>query len=149
MQIQAPPIILGYRGYATRVFAPNEDELGDVMPYAFLLFDTATLFPAVGTLAAGLTARGYTSQPEECYVTHLVGSSSQAAGFVVQFYDTLRQRLWTPQPILFANSLGSARNPMWLKKIYRLPANGQLQCRVQNLAAAASAIQIVAWGVRH
>jgi hypothetical protein len=145
------PTIAPYRGYASRVFLPNEHELnalGDKMPYAFKLFDSATLFPATGTLASQQTARDYSSQPEECFITHLVGSSSQAAGFVVQFYDTLRQKLWTPQPILFADSLGSAKQPFWLKKIYRLPANAQLQCRVINLATVANAIQVVAWGVR-
>jgi hypothetical protein len=37
---------------------------------------------------------------------------------------------------------------LWLKKLYRLPPNGQLQSRVTNLAAVANQVQIVAWGLR-
>jgi hypothetical protein len=143
---------LPYRGFASRIFLPSDAELeaiGDKMPYAFVLFDPSMIAGlSTGTIAAQQTARGYTSQPDGCYITHLVGSSSQAAGFVLQIYDTERQQLWTPQPIRFNNVLGTAQQPFWLKKIYKLPANAQLQCRVTNLATAANFIQVVGWGLR-
>lgn len=143
-----------YRGYGTRVFLPNLDELAAMegkMPYGFLPFDSASMIPS-GIVTPQGTARGYCSQPEGCYITHLVGSSRLADGsvgnFVVQFYDTQRKALWTAQPILFANALGSAGKPFWLKRLYHLPASAQLQCRVINLSTQNNTIQVVAWGVR-
>lgn len=143
-----------YRGYGTRVFLPNLDELAAMegkMPYGFLPFDSVSMLTS-GVVSSQATARGYTSQPDGCYITHLVGSSVLADGtpgnFVVQFYDTLRKALWTSQPILFANSLGSAGKPFWLKRLYHLPPSAQLQCKVTNLSTQNNAIQVVAWGVR-
>lgn len=118
----------------------------DLMPYAFTIYDSVNL--AGGVLGAQQTDRGKYSTPEECWVTHLVASSSQAAGFAVMFYDTDRQELWNAQPILFNNILGSAKRPFWLIRPYWMPINAQIQCKVTNLAAAGNAIQIVAWGVR-
>jgi len=144
---------LSYRGFASRIYLPSDADLeclGSKMPYAFVLFDPTMLSGGLTTSTLGpqQTARGYSSQEDGCYVTHLVGSSSQAAGFVLQVYDTERQELWTPQPIVFNNILGSAQEPFWLKKIYKLPVNGQLQARVTNLATAPNSIQVVAWGIR-
>jgi len=145
----SPMTRLPYRGYGSRIFLPFEQQLDalgpGMMPYAFALYDSLSMGGAVG---AQQTARGYTTQEENCWITHLVGSSQQAAGFVLQVYDSERKLLWTPQPIVFSNALGTAQKPFWLKKIYKLPAEGQLACRVTNLAAAANLIQVVAWGVR-
>ena len=159
---QREPLILSrlpYRGFASRIFMPFEQQLaamGDKMPYAFLLFDAATMVDG-GTVLPQTSANGYTSQPEDCWITHLVASGSpleERGGarvpFALQIYDADRQKLWTPQPIMFQNATGNAGQPFWLKKLYRLPANQQLQCQVANLSATnANAIQVVAWGVRN
>lgn len=145
--------LAAYRGLASRIYLPSQSDLdalgaGDeFMPYAFPLFDSATMVPG-GTVPGQETGNGYVSQPEDCFITHLVGSSSQDAGFALQVYDAERKALWQSQPINFRNFLGSAGEPFWLKRIYRLPANGQLQCQVVNLSTSANAIQVVAWGVR-
>lgn len=117
-------------------------------PFAFVLFDSATQLLPTGTVGAQQTALGKYTQPADCFLTSLVGSSGQAAGFTVQIYDTDRQVLWNDQPINFGNALGSAQHQAYLKRLYRLPANKQLQCQVTNLSTLANAIQVVAWGVR-
>ena len=118
----------------------------DLMPFAFTAFDSIVL--TGGVLGAQQTAYGKYSTPEECWLTHLVASSSQVAGFSVTFYDTDRQELWSAQPIVFGTALGSAKFPFWLRRPYKMPINAQLQAKVTNLAAAGNAIQIVCWGVR-
>jgi hypothetical protein len=159
---QKEPLILSrlpYRGFASRIFMPFEQQLaamGDKMPYAFLLFDSATMVDG-GFIGAQQTANGYTSQPEDCWITHLTamsyipqGDPTVATKFVFQIYDADRQKLWTPQPINSPNGLGTAGEPMWLKKLYRLPASQQLQCQVTSLEPVHnSIIQVVAWGVRN
>lgn len=152
---QKEPLILSrlpYRGFGSRIFMPFEQQLaamGDKMPWAFTLFDSATTagLPTAGVVGPNQTATSYSSQPEDCWLTHLVASST--AAFVFMVYDAERQQLWTPQPILVANGLGNAGEPMWLKKLYRLPANQQLQCQVTDVSGANNAIQVVAWGVRN
>lgn len=149
--MQQPPL-LSYRGgwLNSRPYLPDMTAIAklgfDLMPYAFTVFDSITF--AGGVLGAQQTAYGKYSSPEECWITHLVGSASAVAGFAVSFYDTDRQELWSAQPILFGNALGSAQRPMWLRKPYKMPINAQLQSKVTNLAAVGNAIQIVCWGVR-
>jgi hypothetical protein len=151
--MQQPPL-LSYRGgwLNSRPYLPDMTAIAKLgsseklMPYAFTVYDSATL--AGGVLGAQQTDRGKYSTPEECWITHLVASSSQAAGFAVMFYDTDRQELWMAQPILSPNTLGTAQKPFWLRRPYKMPVNAQLQTKVTNLAAAGNAIQIVAWGVR-
>jgi hypothetical protein len=149
--VSVPDLILSrlpYRGFGSRIFSPFEGQLalmGDKMPYAFVLFDSASMIPG-GVVAALDTQVGYVSQPEGCYITHLVGNGTGA--FAFQVYDAQRRKLWSPTPIVSGNGLGNAGEPMWLKKLYHLPANGQLQCQVSNLANATNTIQVVAWGLR-
>ncbi len=146
--MNAAPQILTYRkDYASHLYLPFEAELDAIggieefMPFAWELFN--------GTIAAQQAGRGRVSTPEECYVTHLVGSASQGAGtFAVRLYDTERQSLLEEVPIIGASNFGTAQRPMWLKKLYRLPPKGQLQSLVQNLSALANAIQLVLWGLR-
>jgi len=149
--VQQPPL-LSYRGgwENSRDYMPDMTAIAklgpDVMPYAFTLFDSITL--AGGVLGPLQSGRGRYATPEQCWVTHLVASSSQVAGFAVQFYDTDREELWMAQPIVFAAGLGSAQKPFWLRRPYAMPVNAQLQAKVTNLATVGNAIQIVAWGVR-
>ncbi|MGH8863096.1 MAG: hypothetical protein ACREVZ_00365 [Burkholderiales bacterium] len=138
--------LLHYRGpYFSGVFLPLAAQLeslgADYMPFAFVLFDAA-----VGIQQTG---RSNFSQPEDCYLTHLVGTVSNAGGCAVQLYDTLRQQLLEDDPMVFNNRFGTALRPFWLKRLYRLPANAQLQVKVTNLApAAVNTIQLVGWGLR-
>jgi hypothetical protein len=130
---------------------PDDDQLallgGDKMLFAFVLFDSTTGVSG-GTIGAQQTARGSVVAPEDCWIEMLVASSSQAAGFAAQFYDTGPQALWSNTPILFNNHFGSGQRPFFLKKPYMLTPNAQLQCRVTNLAAVANAVQLVGWGYR-
>jgi len=153
--VEARPL-LSYRPWESRVALPSAAEieaLGDeYMPYAFAVFDSASMVDG-GLVGAQQVGNGYVSQPEECYVTHLVGSAVNSDGtagnFVLQIYDVQRQALWTPQPLNFSNMLGTAKKPFWLKHLYPLPAGGQLECQVTNLSATLScSIQVVCWGVR-
>lgn len=149
--MQQPPL-LSYRwGWLnSRAYLPDQTALAklgfDLMPYAFTVYDSINL-PG-GLLGAQQTDRGKYATPEDCWITHLVASSSQAAGFAIMFYDTDRKELWNAQPILFPNMLGTAQKPFWLKRPYKMPINAQLQTKVTNLAATGNAIQVVAWGVR-
>jgi hypothetical protein len=155
--VQFVPQMLDYRGMIGRVYLPYYEQLSalersaldEMMPFAWLALDSATL-PGLtnGQVGAQQSATSSFTTDDNCWLTHLVGSSSQAAGFTFQLYDTERQRLLTPQPINFPNGMGSAKQPFWLKKIYKLPAAAQMQCQVINLAVNPSAIQVVLWGLR-
>jgi hypothetical protein len=150
MSTLVPPI-LQYRGpWFSALHLPDQaflDALGDKMPFAFLMYNTATDQPGA-SLPAQQTGRGSFNAPEGAYITHLVASDSQAAGFMAQFFDSERQVLWNADPIFFGNGFGSAQKPYYLKRPYRVPANGLIQSKITNLATAAALIQIVAWGVR-
>lgn len=138
------PSVLGYRKAISHVYMPMIDELAQLdgkMPYWWPLFDAA-----VGSQQAG---RNKFTVPSGCYWTHIVASSSAAAGFVLQLYDTDRKQIFEDSPTTISpNHAGSAQRPFWLKKVYRLPANGQMQCRVINLATVVNTIQVVLCGVR-
>lgn len=145
------PPILQYRGpYTSTLYLPDLtflDALGEKMPFAFLFFNTATDQPGA-SLPAQQTGRGSFNAPEGAYITHLVASCSQAAGFMAQFFDSERQVLFNADPIFFGNGFGSAQKPFYLFRPYRVPANGLIQSKITNLATAAALIQIVGWGVR-
>jgi hypothetical protein len=138
------PSVLPYRKAISHVYLPNIDQLSALrgkIPYWWPLFDAA-----VGSQQAG---RNKFTVPSGSYMTHIVGSSSQAAGFVLQMFDTERGQMFEDQPtVVSPNHVGSAQRPFWLKKVYRLPSDGQLQSRVINLAAAPNTIQVVMCGVR-
>lgn len=161
MTVETARQLAAYRGVATRIFLPDAGELaalgGDIdtwMPYAFPLFDSRTMVLG-GLVGPQQVGNGYISQPEDCWITHLVGSlvadgdtDDTPAAFSLQIYDSKRQALWTPQPINEANVLGDAGEPFWLKRLYLLPAGNQLQCQVTNLLTVAAEIQVIAWGLR-
>lgn len=146
------PNVLGYRKAISHVYLPNTSELQQLsgkIPYWWPLLDTAQLGLPGNVLGPQQAARSKFTVPDGCYWTHITGSSSQAAGFVLQIYDTDRQMIFEDSPTTISvNHLGSAQRPFWLRKVYKLPANGQMQCRVINLAQAAAAIQVVLCGVR-
>jgi len=130
MQTHALPM-LSYRGPTSSPWSLPDpvlvDKLSGLLPFVFVLLDA--------TIGAQQTERSKFSQPENCYLLALVGSSSQSPGCLVQIYDTVRQQ---NLEIL----------PFYLRKPYQLPAAGQMQLRVINLAAADNQIQLVGWGLR-
>lgn len=147
--------LAAYRGIGSRIYLPNPAQLEslpvDFMPYAFILFDSNN--DNDGNVDAQATAYGATTQPEDCFITHLVGSAinsdASPGNFVLQIFDAKRGQLWNNRMLNFANGLGSAGQPFWLKNLYRLPAGDELQIKITNLSATlACAIQVVAWGVR-
>ncbi|HVC00309.1 MAG TPA: hypothetical protein VNJ12_13400 [Candidatus Dormibacteraeota bacterium] len=135
---------LSYRGpTASRWSLPDPaqvDKLVGLLPFAFVLFDA--------TVGAQQTERSKFSQPENCWLLALVASVSQSAGCMVQIYDTVREQTLEILPVRFDARFGSAQFPFYLRKPYQLPAVGQVQVRVINLAAAANDIQLVGWGLR-
>ena len=137
------PNVLGYRKAISHVYMPTVEDLATLrgkIPYWWPLFD--------GSIGAQQAARSKFTAPDGCYVTHIVASSAQAAGFALQVFDTERGEIMEDSPAVFPNHAGSAQRPFWLKKVYRLPSNGQIQCRVINLATVANAVQVVLCGVR-
>ncbi len=138
------PNVLGYRKAISHVYMPNIAELAPLsgkIPYWWPIFDAS--------VASQQAGRNKFTVPDGCYWTHIIASSSQGGGFVLQLYDTEREQIFEDTPTtVFANHAGSAQRPFWLKKVYKLPVSGQMQCRVINLAAAANAIQVVLCGVR-
>lgn len=149
---------INYRGWENHVALPMQhdlDSLGDnMLAYGFVPFSSPDMVQG-GTVGIGATAYGAMTQEDDCWITHLVGSvinpaSPGASGgqFTVQFYDSERQKLWTPQPLLFGTALGSAQKPFFLRRLYLLPSQGELKCAVVNLSSFAAEIQVVAWGLR-
>ncbi len=96
-----------------------------------------------GTIGAQQTDRGQFIIRDDCWLIALMASSSQAAGFAAQFFNSKRGNLFQETPVNFANGEGTAQKPFYLKKPYLLPSPGQIQSRVINLALASNAIQIV------
>jgi hypothetical protein len=139
------PNVLGYRKAISHVYMPSIAELAQLdgkMPYWWPIID-------VDAVPAQQAVRNKFTIPDGCYWTHIVAGSSQAAGFVLQIYDTDRQQIFEDSPTTVSgNHVGTAQQPFWLKKVYKLPTSGQMQCRVINLAAAANDIQVVLCGVR-
>ena len=141
------PSVIPYRKAISHVYMPDVFELSQLvgkLPYWWPVFDSAQ----TGAIGAQQAARSKFTAPEGCFVTHIVGSSSQAAGFALQLFDTERGEIMEDTPVVFGSHVGTAQRPYFLKKVYRLPSDGQLQCRVINLAAAPNNVQVVLCGVR-
>lgn len=137
------PNVLSYRKAISHVYMPSSEELTQLsgkIPYWWPLLDA--------TVPSQQAQRSKFTAPSGCYATHIVASSSQAAGFALQIFDTECGEIMEDSPIVFPAHAGSAQRPFWLKKVYKLPSDGQIQCRVINLAAAPNAIQVVLCGVR-
>jgi hypothetical protein len=148
------PQVIPYRGYiASPYHLPDPRflmKLGNKMPFAFTLFDSASL-PG-GVVGPQQTERWMTAQQPGCWILQLVASSvltGEGVGdFAAMFYDTAREAIWSTMPIDFSSGLGSAQFPFILKKPYLMPDDGQIQAIITNLSLANNAIQVVAWGVR-
>lgn len=138
------PSVLAYRKAISHIYIPDTadlEQLQEKIPYWWPIFDGAVLSQQAG--------RSKVSMPQGCYATHIIASSSQAAGFVLQIFDTERGEIFEDQPtVRFANHAGTAQRPFWLRKVYRLPSDGQIQCRVINLAKATNNVQVLVCGVR-
>jgi hypothetical protein len=137
------PNVLPYRKAISHVYMPSIEELVQLVgkiPYWWPLFD--------GSIGAQQAARSKFTVPAGCYATHIVASSAQGAGFALQVFDTESGQIMEDSPAVFPNHAGSAQRPFWLKKVYKLPSDGQIQCRVINLAAVANTVQVVLCGVR-
>lgn len=138
------PSVLPYRKSISHVYMPHDADLAqlqDKIPYWWPVLDAA-----VGSQQA---ARSKVTMPTGCYATHIIASSSQAAGFVLQIFDTERGEMMEDAPIVInSNHAGTAQRPYWLRKVYRLPSDGQIQVRVINLAKATNNIQVVLCGLR-
>jgi hypothetical protein len=99
------------------------------------------------SLAARLNAEDRITTPPGFWLTALVGSSTLAPGFRLQFYDSEKnQRLG--DPLNFQNELGSAARPFILRKPYYFSSRSPLLVRVQNqdTSGAVNNIQVVAMG---
>jgi hypothetical protein len=152
------PQRISYRGWETPFALPNQhdlDSLGpNMLPFAFVPFDSVDMIPG-GVVPAGGTSYGSCTQEDDCWITHLVGSiinpqepGAGGGSFTAQVYDSDRQKLWTPQPFLFGNLMGTARRPFFFRKPYLLPLNAELKCSIVNLSTFDAQIQVVAWGLR-
>ena len=85
---------------------------------------------------------------EECWLLSLIASSSQAAGFAAQIYDSEREVTFMSTDIANAMLAGTALRQFYLKTPVRIPVGGQLESRIINLATANNAIQLIGHGVR-
>jgi hypothetical protein len=152
------PQRVSYRKWESPYALPFQDELNalgaNTLAYAFVPFSSPDMSVG-GVVQPGATAYGQMTQEDDCYITHLCGSiinpAEPGAGggnFTVQFYDSDRQKLWQAYPFFFGNVMGTARHPFFLRRIYKLPCQGQLKCSVVNLSTFAAEIQVVAWGLR-
>ena len=136
--------LLSYRGFFGSPLYLSDvnllEKLAATRPFWVALYD--------GTIGAQQTDRGQVIIRDDCWLVALMGSSGQAAGFVAQFFDTQRGKLFQDTPVNFANGEGTAQKPFWLKKPQLLPSPGQVQSRVINLATVSNAIQIVGLAYR-
>jgi hypothetical protein len=134
-----------YRGWESQIALPMQHDLDSLSSKDMV---------QGGTVGVGATAYGSMTQEEDCWITHITGSSinpsapASTGTFSVQFYDSERQKLWHPQPFFFQNVGGSAQQPFFLRRLYLLPSQGELKCSIVNLATFAAEIQVVLWGLR-
>jgi hypothetical protein len=132
---------LTYRNVASAGYVPGE------VSREFLKFKVPAWYPVNFSLAARLNAEDRISTVTDFWLTYLVGSSSLAAGFRFQLYDSANnQRLG--DPLNFGAGLGSAQRPFILRKPYKFTCRTPILVRVQNqdTSGATNNIQIVAVG---
>jgi hypothetical protein len=145
------PQLLNYRGfYGSRyhmVAEPLLDKILATRPFWFLIYDSATGIPG-GAIGAQQTDRGQVTVQEDCWLLSLMASSSQAAGFVMQLYDTERKINFMDSDVLNVNCCGTAQKQFFLKEPQKFPSGGQLESRIINLATSPNIIQVVGFGLR-
>lgn len=149
----ADPIaqLLTYRGfYGSEDHLPFEhliDEIDARVPYWFPIYDSATSL-TTGAIGAQQTDRGQIIAQEDCWLLSLIASSSQAAGFVAQIFDTEREITFMDEDIPNQIFAGTAQRQFFLKTPVYIPIGGQIESRIINLATVANAIQIQGFGIR-
>lgn len=143
------PEILTYRkDLASHFYLPYQMELEikgapNKMPFWWELYN--------GTIGPQQTDFGNVSTPPGCWILGLLASNTGVGApgsCTVEMWDAQREELLQSQPIVSTVAFGTANYPFWLKKLYKMPDNGQVQTRVINLATVQNAIQIVAFGLR-
>lgn len=102
-------------------------------------------------LAPQQTLEFFGVAPGNFYITQLVGSLDPTPGvtgigYQAMFYDPVRRRQLTDQPVNYLNAVGDAHEPWIFKKPYLLQPNTELLARLTNLETVAISGQIVLWG---
>jgi len=132
---------LTYRKTASAGYVPGE------VSRRFLRGKVPAWYPVNFALAARLNAEDRVTTAPLFWLVYLIGSSTLAAGFRLQLYDSEKnQRLG--DPLNFANGVGSASRPFILRKPYFFTCRSPLLIRVQNqdTSGATNNIQVVVVG---
>jgi len=132
---------LSYRKLASAGYLPG------ALSRAPLKFKVPAWYPLNFALTARLNAEDRIATAPGFWLVCLIGSSSLAPGFRMQMYDSEKnQRLG--DPVNFANELGSASRPFFLRKPHYFRTRSPLLVRVQNqdVSGATNNIQIVVMG---
>jgi hypothetical protein len=132
---------LTYRKLASAGYVPGE------VSRSFLKLKVPAWYPVNFSLAARLNAEDRIITSTDFWLTCLIGTSSLAAGFRLQMYDSAVS-LRLGDPLNFANCLGSAQRPFFLRKPYKFTCRSPVLIRVQNqdTSGATNLIQVVAFG---
>jgi len=143
---------LTYRKLATAGYVPGE------VSRSFMKFKVPAWYVVNFALTARLNSEDRIVTSTDFWLVALLGSSSLAPGFRMQLYDTA-VRLRMPDgsvkkgqrlgdPLNFANELGSAQQPFFLRKPYKFTCRTPVLVRVQNqdVSGATNNIQVVAFG---
>lgn len=132
---------LTYRKTATSAYMPGAQSR------APLRFKLPAWYVVNFALGARLNAEDRITTTPRFWLTYLIGSSSLAAGFRLQLYDS-EKNLRLGDPLNFQNELGSAQQPFILRKPHFFETRSPLLIRVQNqdVSGATNNIQVVAFG---
>jgi hypothetical protein len=132
---------LTYRKLASAGYLPG------ALTRAQMKFKLAAWYVVNFSLTARLNAEDRITTPPGFWLTAVLGSSSLAAGFRLQLYDSEKnQRLG--DPVNFGNELGTAQHPFIFRKPHYFSTRSPLLVRVQNqdTSGATNNIQVVAMG---
>jgi hypothetical protein len=132
---------LTYRNLGTSTFVPNAIDrapLRGKMPQWYVVNFA---------LAARLNSEARVATTPGFSLVYLIGSSSLAAGFRMQVYDS-EKKLRLGDPVNFQNEIGTAQEPFIVTKPYFFRTRSPLLVRVQNqdVSGATNNIQVVVVG---
>ena len=132
---------LTYRNVASAGYVPGE------VSRAFLRYKVPAWYPVNFALTGRLNSEDRIVTSTDFWLVELVGTSSLAAGFRLQMYDSAANKR-LGDPLNFGNSLGSAQHPFILRKPYKFTCRSPVLIRVQNqdTTNATNLIQVVAYG---
>lgn len=132
---------LTYRHVASAAYVPGE------VARAPLRYKVPAWYTLNFSLAARLNAEDRIVTSTDFWLVELIGSSTLAAGFRLQMYDSATNKR-LGDPLNFANSLGSAQHPFIERKPYKFLCRSPVLVRVQNqdTSGATNLIQVVAYG---